>query len=157
MKPAKRKTKPKTKTAVKKATASKSSTAKPKKVAASWKSAGPPRDVDDYLSRLPSDVKKALEDLRQTIRKAAPKAIELISYQVPTFRGNRMLVSFTAAKTHCSFFVMSPRVMEAHADDLEGYDTSKGTIRFQPDEPLPATLVKKLVKARLVEDAAHAK
>ncbi|MDF2694445.1 MAG: hypothetical protein K0S65_2828, partial [Labilithrix sp.] len=141
MKPAKTKTKPKTKAGVKKATASKSSTAKPKKGAASWKSAGPPRDVDDYLSRLPSDVKKALEDLRQTIRKAAPKAIELISYQVPTFRGNRMLVSFAAAKTHCSFFVMSPKVMEAHAEDLEGYDTSKGTIRFQPDEPLPATLV----------------
>jgi uncharacterized protein YdhG (YjbR/CyaY superfamily) len=159
MKPARTKTKAttKTKTARKRATASKKSTTTPKKDAASWKAAGPPRDVDDYLSRLPNDVKKALEGLRKTIRQAAPKAVELISYQVPTFRANRMLVSFAAAKTHCSFFVMSPKVMEAHADDLEGYDTSKGTIRFQPDEPLPATLVKKLVKARLVEDAAHAK
>jgi uncharacterized protein YdhG (YjbR/CyaY superfamily) len=63
-----------------------------------------------------------------------------------------MLVGFRATANHCSFFLMSSTTVEAHKDELEGYDTSKGTIRFQPDDPLPAGLVRKLVKARIAEN-----
>ena len=93
--------------------------------------------------------------LRDTIRAAAPEATEVISYQVPTFKyRGRPLVSFGAAKEHCSFYVMSPDVVEAHKADLEGYVLGKGSIQFSAAKPLPAALVKKLVKARIAESEA---
>lgn len=98
------------------------------------------------------NTRRALQQLRETIRSAAPGATEALSYGVPAFKHHGSLVSFGAAKNHCAFYVQSPAVMEAHADELAGYDTSKGTIRFTPDEPLPSTLVKKLVKARMKEN-----
>jgi len=111
-------------------------------------------EVDKYLSRLSDDKRAALERLRRIIRAAAPNAEECISYQIPAFRLHGLLVAFGAAKNHCSFFPASTAVMAAHRKDLKGYDTSKGTIRFQPDKPLPAALVRKLVKARMAQNAA---
>ena len=111
-----------------------------------------PATVDDYLATVPEDARAALQRLRETIRSAAPAAAEGISYGVPTFKHHGSLVSFGAAKNHCAFYVRSPGVMDAHADELEGYDTSKGTLRFTPDKPLPSALVKKLVKARMKEN-----
>ncbi len=111
--------------------------------------------VDAYLAKVPAPSRAALERLRKTIRAAAPEATEVISYQMPTFRHHGGLVAFAAFEDHCSLFVMSPAVMAAHQDDLKGYGTSKGTIRFTPDAPLPAALVKKLVEARIAENEAR--
>ncbi|HEX9635189.1 MAG TPA: DUF1801 domain-containing protein [Candidatus Limnocylindria bacterium] len=109
--------------------------------------------VDEFLAAVPTDKRAALEDLRRVIRAAAPEATELINYGVPMFRQNgRNLVSYAAAKDHCSFYVQSPAVMEAHAADLKGYETTKGTVHFSPDKPIPADLVTKLVKARMAEN-----
>lgn len=113
--------------------------------------------VDDYLARLPADARSALQSLRRTIRSAAPGATEVISYRVPTFRLHGGLVAFAAFEDHLSLFVMSPAVMEAHRGDLEGYDTAKATVHFTSDAPLPSSLVKKLVRARIVENKARSK
>lgn len=112
-------------------------------------------DIDEFLAGLPEETRSALEGLRRTIAKAAPEAVEAISYGVPAFKyRGRPLVSFGAGKQHCAFYVQSPAVMEAHRDELVGYETAKGTIRFAPGEPLPADLVTKLVKARIAETDA---
>lgn len=113
-------------------------------------------DIDAFLAGLPEGRREALEDLRRVIAAAAPEAEEGISYGVPAFKyRGRPLVSFGAGKDHCSFYVQSPTVMEAHRNELAGYDTAKGTVRFTPDKPLPADLVTKLVEARIAEtDAA---
>jgi uncharacterized protein YdhG (YjbR/CyaY superfamily) len=109
-------------------------------------------DIDDYLARVPEPARTTLEKLRKTIRAAAPRATEAISYQLPAFRHLGMLVGFGATTKHCAFYVMSGTVLEPYKDELRAYDTSKGTIRFPADEPLPAALVKKLVKARIAEN-----
>ena len=113
-------------------------------------------EIDAFLAGLPEEMGDALEGLRRAIAAAAPDALEGIGYGVPAFRyRGRPLVSFGAGKHHASFYVQSPAVMDAHRDELARYDTAKGTIRFAPDEPLPARLVAKLVKARMAEtDAA---
>ena len=114
-----------------------------------------PQSIDDYLSRLTSDKRAALQKLRRAIRAAAPKAEECISYQIPAFRlDGRVLVWFGAATKHCSFFPGAAPIKE-HAAELEKYETSKGTIRFSPERPLPATLVRKLVKTRIAEHSAR--
>ena len=109
--------------------------------------------IDEYLANLSDDKRAALEKLRRTIRAAAPQADECISYQVPAFRLNGILVGFGATANHCAFYPMSASTVAAHKEELQDYDTSKGTIRFQPDKPLPAALVRKLVKARIAENA----
>ena len=111
------------------------------------------KSVDDYLAALPDDKRVALERLRKNIRAAAPRAEECISYKMPAFRldGN-MLVWFGAGANHCAFYPGT--VIEDFANELQGFVTSKGTVRFQPDDPLPATLVRKLVKARIAKNAA---
>ena len=108
--------------------------------------------IDAFLAGLPEKKQEALQHLRRTIAKAAPEAVEAISYGVPAFnyRG-RPLVSFGAGKNHCSFYVQSPRLMDEHRDELAAYDTSSATIRFPADKPLPRRLVTKLVKARMAE------
>jgi uncharacterized protein YdhG (YjbR/CyaY superfamily) len=111
-----------------------------------------PKTIDDYLEVLPADKRAALEKLRKTIRAAAPKAEECISYQIPAFRQNGVLVGFGATAKHCAFFPFNSTTVAAHKEDLKGFDTSKGTIRFQPEKPLPASLVRKLVKERLAEN-----
>ena len=114
--------------------------------------AAPPTSVDDYLARLPADQRSALQSLRDAIRRAAPDAEERLSYGICAFREGGMLVGFGATRSHCALYLMSGRTVAEHAALLEGYDTSKGTIRFTPDAPLPATLVRRLVKARLAEN-----
>ncbi len=113
--------------------------------------------VDEYLAAVPPDARAALERLRATIRAVVPDATEVISYQIPTFRHRGSLVAFAAFQDHCSFFVMSPAVMKAHEKELARYDTSKGTIHFPAEKPLPAALVRKLVKARIAENEARGK
>jgi uncharacterized protein YdhG (YjbR/CyaY superfamily) len=114
----------------------------------------PPKTIDEYLAGVSDDQRAALEKLRKTIKAAAPKAEECISYQILAFRHNGMLVGFGATRNHCAFYLMSAATVADHKDDLAGYDTSKGTIRFQPENPLPASLVRKLVKARIAENRA---
>lgn len=114
-----------------------------------------PKTIDEYLAALGADQRAALEKLRRAIRAAAPRAEECISYGLAAFRQDGMLVGFGAGANHCAFYLMSGSTVADHADDLKGYDTSKGTIRFPADKPLPAALVHKLVKARLAENAAR--
>ena len=112
--------------------------------------------VDEYLARLPREQRAALEKLRKTIRSAAPTAEESVSYGVCAFRHNGMLVGFGASPGHCAFYVMSATLLGGYEDEIAGYETGKGTIRFQPGKPLPAALVRKLVQARLAENNARA-
>jgi uncharacterized protein YdhG (YjbR/CyaY superfamily) len=110
-----------------------------------------PQTIDEYLSRLGSEQRAAVEKLRKAIKSAAPEAEECISYQLPAFRvGGKVIVWFGAAANHCAFYPGAFPI-QAHKDELKAYDTSKGTIRFQPDKPLPAALVRKLVKTRIAE------
>lgn len=113
--------------------------------------------VDDYLAEVSPEARATLEKLRQTIKAVVPGAVEVISYQVPTFKlDGRMLVSYAAFKNHCSFFPGAAPI-KAHEDELKSYQTSKGTIRFATGKPLPAALVKKLVKTRIKANEARAK
>jgi uncharacterized protein YdhG (YjbR/CyaY superfamily) len=114
--------------------------------------------IDAILAALPADQRAALRSLRRTIAAAAPEAVEAISYALPAFKyRGRPLVSYGAAKTHVAFYCMSPAAMERHKDLLAGYDTTKGSIRFQPDDPLPDSLITTLVKARMAETDAAVK
>lgn len=114
------------------------------------------KTIDEYLAGLSDDKRAALERLRMIIRAAAPRAEECISYRLPAFRlDGKPLVAFGATAKHCAFYPMTGTTVEAHKEELKNYDTSKGTIRFQADNPLPATLVRKLVKARIEENAAQ--
>jgi uncharacterized protein YdhG (YjbR/CyaY superfamily) len=109
-----------------------------------------PKTADDYLSAVSDDKRSALEKLRKAIRAAVPEAEECISYGLPAFRLNgKLLVAYGAAANHCAFYPGS--TLKAFKDELEDYDTSKGTIRFQADSPLPSALVRKLVKTRIAE------
>ena len=106
------------------------------------------RTIDEYLAPLPPEKWAALQRLRRHIKAAAPGAEECISYGIPAFRlDGKLLVHFGAAAKHCAFYPGA--VVESHRDELKHYDTSKGTVRFQPDTPLPAALVRKLVKAQI--------
>jgi uncharacterized protein YdhG (YjbR/CyaY superfamily) len=116
---------------------------------------GEPRTIDEYLALVSGEKRAALQKLRADIRAVAPEAEECIAYQVPAFRlRGKMLVAFGAAANHCAFYPGAYPI-EAHKDDLETYDTSKGTIRFQPDSSLPAALVRKLVRARIAVKATR--
>jgi uncharacterized protein YdhG (YjbR/CyaY superfamily) len=114
-----------------------------------------PASVDEYLKAVPERSRAVLEELRETIRAAAPEATETIAYQMPTFREHgRFLVSFAAYKDHCSLFPASKAVMEAHGEALRPYFSGKGTLRFSADDPIPAALVEKIVRTRIEEIAA---
>jgi len=103
--------------------------------------------IDEYLAELPRDQRLALQRLRAQIRAILPDAEECISYQIPAFRYNgRVIVWFGAGAHHCAFYPGG--VVQEYQDELEGFETSKGTIRFQPDKPIPPAVVRKLVKAR---------
>ncbi len=114
--------------------------------------ARPGNPIDTYLAAVPEPARSALEGLRATIREAAPEAIETISYGVPTFKLHGNLVGFAAFKKHCSFFPMSGSSIEAFQGQLEGFSTSKGTIRFTPDKPIPESLLRDIVAARIAEN-----
>jgi uncharacterized protein YdhG (YjbR/CyaY superfamily) len=114
----------------------------------------PAATIDAYLAGVPDDQRAALERLRQQIHAAAPDAIETISYGMPAFKlDGRYFVGFAAAKEHCSFYSGRAPIV-ALAGDLTGYRLLRGTINFQPDRPLPAALVTKLVQVRVAEFVA---
>jgi uncharacterized protein YdhG (YjbR/CyaY superfamily) len=116
--------------------------------------AAKPKTIDQYLARLGEMQRTALEKLRCDIRAAVPIAEECISYDIPGYRlGSKLLVSFGAAKNHCAFYP-GAHPIKAHKSELFGYDLAKGTIRFSPEKPLPAALVKKLIKTRMAQQAA---
>src|SRR6266540_255753 len=119
------------------------------------KRASGPRTVEEYLTRVPPKFRTALQRLRKTIRAAAPDAQEVISYQMPAFRQDGMLVYYAAFKDHCSFFVASTGLRRQLSADLKTFETGKGTLRFTPERPLPEELVTRIVKARVAENAAR--
>ena len=118
--------------------------------------ASPTKNVDEYLASVPRQARVTLGKLRRTIKAAAPEAKEVISWRMPMYYYHGMLVGFAAFKDHLSFFPGSS-VMKKHRDELKHYDTAKGTIRFPIDKPLPAALVRKLVKARIKENETRVK
>jgi uncharacterized protein YdhG (YjbR/CyaY superfamily) len=115
-----------------------------------------PKSVEEYFAALPPGQRAVLERLRKTIRAAAPKATEAISYQMPAFKYKGLgLVCYAAFTNHYSLFPMSLQVFEDFARELEPYRAGRGTIRFTTEKPLPAALVRKIVQARLAEIAAR--
>lgn len=112
-----------------------------------------PSTIDEYLAGLSADKRAALQKVRTAIQSAIPNGEECLAYGMPAFRLNgKCLVAFRAAANHCSFHPMSGATVAAHQAELAGYDTSAGTIRFEPSKPLPARLIAKLVKARIEEN-----
>ena len=112
-----------------------------------------PRTIDEYLSGLSPENRTALQKVRRAVHAAAPGAEERISYGMPAFRLNgKLIAGFKAAANHCSFHPMSGETVATLKAELTGYETSRGTIRFTARDGLPATLVRRLVKARIAED-----
>ena len=117
---------------------------------------GAPKDVDEYLAGVPESARSTLIKLRAAIRSAVPReATETISYRMPAFKYKGMLVWFAAFSNHCSLFPTAS-VIEAFKNELKGFPTSKGTIHFPTDKPLPTALIKKLVKARVMQNESKA-
>lgn len=113
-----------------------------------------PKTVDEYLEKLPADVRTVLGKLRATIKATAPRAEEAISYGMPGYKYQGPLVYFAAFSNHCSFFPGSSQIIKLY-DELKSFKTAKGTIQFTIDKPLPAAIVKKIVKARMQENEAR--
>jgi len=111
--------------------------------------------VSDYLKAVPPAQRTLLKKVRQTIRAAAPKATEVISYGMPGYKHYGMLVYFAAFKDHCSLFGVGTSLMKEHEKALATFKKSKGTIQFTVDRPLPLPLVRKLVKARVAQNEAR--
>jgi uncharacterized protein YdhG (YjbR/CyaY superfamily) len=115
------------------------------------KAAAAPKTVDEYLARVPEPARSTLNKIRAAIRSAAPpEAIETISYSIPAFKYKGVLMWFAAFSNHCSLFPTAA-VIEAFNKELKGFSISKGTIQFPTDKPLPASLVKKMVRARVAQ------
>jgi len=108
--------------------------------------------IQATLAALPADQRAALQALRETIAAAAPAAEETISYGMPAFRYHgRALVSYSAFRAHCSFFPMSSELIERHRDELSGFSTARGTLRFTPEHPLPDGSVERIVRERMAQ------
>jgi uncharacterized protein YdhG (YjbR/CyaY superfamily) len=117
------------------------------------KGKAPAKNVDEYLTRVPEPARSTLKHIRAVIRSVVPaETAEVISYRIPMFKYNGMLVGYAAFKNHCSLFPTGSGVIEKFAKELKGFATSKGTIQFPSDQPLPDVLVKKIVKARVAEN-----
>lgn len=114
-----------------------------------------PTTVEEYLAALPHDRRAGVEELRRTIKAAAPEATESIAYLMPAMRshGGQFLVSYAAYKKHYSLFPASDAVIEAGGEELKPYLAGKGTIQFPADKPLPTRLVTKIVEVRVAENA----
>ncbi len=115
-----------------------------------------PKTVDEYLKTFSPEVRSKLENLRQTIRKAAPKAEELISYQMPAYKYQGILVYFGAYKNHIGFYPTAKGI-ETFKKELSAYEGSRGTVRFPPDKLIPLGLISKIVKFRVKENEAKKK
>ncbi len=116
------------------------------------KGSGAPKNVDEYLAGVPEPARSTLNKMRAAIRSTVPpEATETISYGMPAFKHKGVLVWFAAFSNHCSLFPTAS-VIEAFKSELKGFSTSKGTIHFPTDKPLPTALVKKLVKARVAQN-----
>jgi uncharacterized protein YdhG (YjbR/CyaY superfamily) len=109
--------------------------------------------IDEYIGTFPEDVRSILEKMRQAIREAAPEVEETISYRMPAFRLNGILVYFAAFKNHIGFFP-TPTGIEAFKKELSSYAGGKGTVRFPLGQPIPFDLVKKIVRFRVKENMA---
>jgi uncharacterized protein YdhG (YjbR/CyaY superfamily) len=114
-----------------------------------------PKNIDEYIARFPPEIQEILQKIRLTIRKAAPKAEEAISYMMPTFKLHGNLVFFAAYKKHIGFYP-APRGNEAFKEELSAYEGGKGTIRFPLDKPIPYALISKIVKFRVKENLDRA-
>jgi uncharacterized protein YdhG (YjbR/CyaY superfamily) len=113
------------------------------------------KTVAGYVASVPKPARAAFTKLRATIRSAVPRtATEVISYQIPAFKDGRVLVWFAAFSNHCSLFPTNA-VIEKFADELQAFSTSKGTVQFPLDKPLPVSLIKQMVKARVAADKAR--
>lgn len=109
------------------------------------------KTVDEYISTFPKEVQVKLEKIRQTIQEAVPEAEETISYQMPTFRLNKILVHFAAYKNHIGFYP-TPSGIKAFKAELEPYETAKGSAKFPLDEPIPLDLISRMARFRAEED-----
>ena len=116
-----------------------------------------PKDVDTYLALQTENVRIALEKMRRIIKTTVPEAEEVISYGMPAYRYHGMLVYFAGFKNHYSLFPGNASMIAEMAEELKGYKTSKGTIQFALDKPMPVTLIKKIVKARMKENLSKQK
>ena len=115
--------------------------------------AAKPKTIDEYLAVVSADKRVALEKLRKTIKAIVPKAEECISYGLAAFRlDGKPLVGFAACANHCSFYPWSGSTVKDHKDELKDYVTTKGSIHFHADKPLPVALVRKLIRARIAEN-----
>lgn len=112
----------------------------------------PVKNIDEYLAFQPEKVMEVLENLRQIIRETAPEAEEVISFGIPAFKYQGMLVYFAAYKKHCSLFAGNGALTEQMQEELKGYKTSKGTIQFTIEKPLPDELVREIVKIRMKQN-----
>ena len=111
------------------------------------------KTVDEYLANLPEPARSTLTHIRAVIKSVVPKeTAEVISYRIPMFKYNGMLVGYAAFAKHCSLFPTGSGVIEMFAKELKGYKTSRGTIQFPSDKPLPDTVLKKIVKQRVKEN-----
>ena len=114
-----------------------------------------PNTIDEYLEGIPEPARTTLQKVRAAIRSAVPaETMECISYRIPTFRYKGALIGFAAFAKHCSLFPMNGATVEKFKEELQGYKTSKGTIQFPLDKPLPVALVKKITKSRVADNEA---
>jgi uncharacterized protein YdhG (YjbR/CyaY superfamily) len=114
-----------------------------------------PKNVDEYLARVPEPARTTLNKIRAIIQSVVPpETTEAISYGMPAFQYKGPLFAYAAFKEHCSLFPMGSRVIVEFREELKGFETSKGTIRFPVDKPPTAALIKKLVKARIAQNEA---
>ena len=127
--------------------------AKAPKVDSAVNSISTAADVEAYLAAVPEPARSTLEKVRATIRSVVPpETTEALSYGMPSFRYKGGLVAYAAFKDHCSFFPMNASLIDTMKEELKGYRTSKGTLQFPVDKPLPVALVKKMVKARIADN-----
>jgi len=126
---------------------------KPAQRSSSKKRSAAPKTVNGYLAAVPEPARSTLKKVRTAVRAAAPaEATEVISYGIPMFQYKGMLIGFAAFPKHCSLFLATSSLLKMFKKELSPYKTSKGTIRFPTDKPLPAGLVKKIVKARVAQN-----
>lgn len=109
------------------------------------------QSIDEYIGTFPEDAQQVLEDIRKVIREAAPEAKEVISYQMPTFRQNGILVHFAAHKHHIGLYP-TPSAIKAFENELSEYESSKGSVKFPLDQPRPLDLIKRMVRFRVQEN-----